>query len=137
MILQLSKGLIWLALVLSSPLSGVQEHSTITRSYCTEIGRFNLLFDEDEVSGAYSLIPKESLGSVYGKLEGRKVTGRWLDADGQGDIIITFNDDFSWFTTNYRNDKAPDTWYTDQWHGALKNGDKSVFQKDGKTYRCE
>lgn len=112
-------------------------NTTITRSYCTEIGKFQMLFDEDEVSGSYSLTPKQSLGAIWGKLEGTRMTGRWLDADGQGDIIISFNEDFSWFTTRYRNDKEPDHWYTDQWHGALRPNGKTTFEKDGKTYRCE
>lgn len=137
MILQLTKHLTLLAFILAFPIAGLDTHSTISRSYCTEIGKFNMLFDEDEVSGSYSLSVKNSLGAVWGKLEGNKMTGRWFDADGGGEIIITFNEDFSWFTTKYRNDEKPETWYTDQWHGALRTGDESTFQKDGKTYRCE
>ena len=85
----------------------------ISRSYCTEIGRFEMLFDDDEVSGSYSLTPKSSLGAIWGKLEGKTMTGRWVDGDGQGEIIITFNQDYSWFTTKYRNDAHPETWYDD------------------------
>ena len=96
-----------------------------------------MLFDDDEVSGSYSLTPKSSLGAIWGKLEGKTMTGRWVDGDGQGEIIITFNQDYSWFTTKYRNDAHPETWYTDSWHGALKPAGQSSFERDGKTYRCE
>ena len=114
-----------------------QDKAPVTRSYCTEIGRFEIMFDDDEVSGSYSLIPKNSLGAIWGKLEDRTVTGRWVDGDGQGEIIIQFNRDFSWFTTKYRNDAHPETWYDDSWHGALKPSGKSLFTREGKTYRCE
>lgn len=130
------KSLLWLILMALIPSKSI-DSTTISRSYCTEIGKFQMLFDEDEVSGSYSLIPKNNLGAIWGKLEGTKMTGRWLDADGEGDIIITFNEDFSWFTTNYRNDKEPETWYTDQWHGALRPEKAISFEKDGKTYRCD
>jgi len=70
------------------------ESATVLRNYCTEIGRFDLIFYEDEVSGAYSLLPKKSLGAVWGKLENRQMIGRWIDEDGQGDIIMEFNQVF-------------------------------------------
>ena len=109
----------------------------ISRKYCTEIGRFDLIFDEDEISGSYALLHKKSLGSIWGKLEGNKAVGRWIDQDGTGDIIIEFNTDFSWFTTSYRNDEHPETWYRDQWHGQLRPGDQPTFSINDKTYRCE
>jgi len=109
----------------------------IERKYCTEIGRFDLLFYEKEVSGIYALLPKKSLGAVHGTLDGKVLTGRWIDADGGGDIIITFNEDYTWFTTDYRNDEDPGKWYRDQWHGALRETDETSFEKDGEKYQCE
>ncbi len=109
----------------------------ILRNYCTEIGRFDLLFYDDEISGSYALLPKESLGAVWGHLEGNKMEGRWVDADGTGDIIITFSDDFTSFTTSYRGDDEPEKWYTDSWTGFLRPNQDSTFVANGKTYRCE
>ncbi len=109
----------------------------ITRNYCTEIGRFDLLFYGNQVSGSYALLPKKSLGSIWGILEAQKMTGRWIDGDGEGDIIIDFNKDFSFFTTNYRSDEEPERWYTDQWHGYLRPNDNANFEAEGKKYQCE
>jgi hypothetical protein len=113
------------------------ESETLLRNYCTEIGRFDLIFYEDEVSGAYSLLPKKSLGAVWGKLENRQMIGRWIDKDGQGDILIEFNQDFSWFTTSYRNDELPEKWYKNQWNGHLRPNNNSEFETNGKKYMCE
>ncbi len=61
------------------------ESKNITvRNYCTEIGRFDLLFYEDEICGSYALLPKKSLGAIWGKLEDLEMKGRWVDADGGG-----------------------------------------------------
>lgn len=135
--LQTMKPLFFILLLSLLTVPEKHHQTVISRSYCTEIGRFEMLFDEDEVSGSYSLIPKNSLGAIWGKLKGNTMTGRWVDGDGRGEIIITFNHDFSWFTTQYRSDKHPETWYDDSWHGALRPEGKSVFERDGKTYRCE
>ncbi|MEM9648223.1 MAG: SMP-30/gluconolactonase/LRE family protein [Bacteroidota bacterium] len=108
-----------------------------TKNYCTEIGRFDLTFDSNEVAGAYLLKHKNALGAVWGKLEGLKMTGRWTDADGSGDIILTFTEDFSFFTADYRSDDEPKKWHIDSWHGALRpNGDIS-FEFNAKTFTCE
>lgn len=119
--------------------SGMKKDSAniISREYCTEIGRFDLLFYNDEISGSYVLLPKKSLGSVWGILLKDVMTGRWLDADGQGDIIITFDKDFSWFTTSYRSDDEPEKWYKDQWHGQLRPDKEPGFSIGEKNYRCE
>ena len=115
-----------------------QENSEVkSRNYCTEIGRFDLLFDADEVAGAYLLIHKKTLGGVWGKLKGKVMTGRWHDPDGEGDIILTFNDDFSFFTADYRSDDEPEKWYKDSWHGSLRPNDAITFESNGKSYRCE
>ena len=45
--------------------------------------------------------------------------------------LIEFNEDFSWFTTSYRNDEDPEKWYEDQWHGQLRPNDENVFEIDG------
>ncbi|WP_420321078.1 SMP-30/gluconolactonase/LRE family protein [Flagellimonas sp.] len=108
-----------------------------SKRYCTEIGRFDLLFDDDELAGAYYLKHKSVLGSVWGKLKNKVMTGRWQDSDGEGDIVITFTDDFSFFTADYRADDEPDKWYKDTWHGALRPNDNTSFDFNGKTYRCE
>ena len=113
------------------------ETKTLLRNYCSEIGRFDLIFYEDQVSGAYSLLPKKSLGAIWGKLKDQQMIGRWIDEDGQGDILIEFNEDFSWFTTSYRNDEHPEQWYRDQWHGHLRPEGKREFTIDGKKYKCE
>ncbi|MEX0313470.1 MAG: SMP-30/gluconolactonase/LRE family protein [Allomuricauda sp.] len=107
------------------------------KRYCTEIGRFDLLFDDDEIAGAYYLKPKNALGGIWGKLKGNVMTGRWHDADGKGDITLTFNEDFSFFTADYRADDEPEKWYKDSWHGALKLDVSSTFEFNDKTYRCE
>ncbi|MGX1928224.1 SMP-30/gluconolactonase/LRE family protein [Flagellimonas sp. 2504JD4-2] len=107
------------------------------KRYCTEIGRFDLLFDDDEIAGAYYLKPKNALGGIWGKLKGNVMTGRWHDADGEGDIILTFNEDFSFFTADYRADDEPEKWYKDSWHGALRPDDSISFEFNHKTYRCE
>ncbi|WP_136467841.1 SMP-30/gluconolactonase/LRE family protein [Flagellimonas onchidii] len=116
---------------------GMDKNSVHAKRYCTEIGRFDLLFDEDEVAGAYYLKPKNALGSVWGKLNGNVMTGRWHDADGAGDIVITFNDDFSFFTADYRADDEPEKWYKDSWHGSLRPNDDISFDFNNKTYLCE
>ena len=114
-----------------------QDSSILVRNYCTEIGRFDLWFYDDEISGSYVLLPKESLGAIWGKLENREMKGRWIDGDGAGDIIIQFNEDFSWFTTSYRSDKNPEKWYTDSWHGQLRPDQEPKFQVNKKVYVCE
>lgn len=126
-----------MALTIGQDSTPKPQTKVTSRSYCTQIGRFDMMFDKDEVSGSYSLLPKNSLGAVWGKLEGTRMTGRWIDADGQGDIMITFREDFSWFTTNYRSDDEPEKWYTNQWQGALRPGNSNTFEKEGKTYRCQ
>ncbi|TMU54924.1 hypothetical protein [Flagellimonas algicola] len=114
-----------------------KENTVISKNYCTEIGRFDLLFDNDEIAGAYYLIPKYALGGIWGKLSGKVMTGRWQDADGEGDIIITFNEDFSFFTADYRGDDEPEKWYKDSWHGSLRPNNGKNFESNGKSYRCE
>lgn len=114
-----------------------ENQKVYSKNYCTEIGRFDLLIDEDEVAGAYLLIHKNALGGVWGRLKGNVMTGRWHDADGKGDIVITFKNDFSFFTADYRSDDEPEKWYKDSWHGALRNSDADSFEADGKSYRCE
>ncbi|MDC6366354.1 MULTISPECIES: hypothetical protein [Flavobacteriaceae] len=115
-----------------------QEKNVVqAKNYCTEIGRFDLLIDNDEVAGSYYLIHKNALGGVWGILTDHVMKGRWHDADGKGDIIITFNDDFSFFTADYRNDDEPEKWYKNSWHGALRPNSSNEFEFNGKTYRCE
>ncbi|MGW9684745.1 SMP-30/gluconolactonase/LRE family protein [Flagellimonas sp. 2504JD1-5] len=114
-----------------------EKSTVISKRYCTEIGRFDLVFDDNEVAGAYYLKHKNTLGSVWGKLENKVMTGRWHDPDGEGDIIITFTDDFSFFTADYRADDEPEKWYKDTWHGALRPNNNTSFEFNGKTYRCE
>ncbi len=115
-----------------------QDSEEITlRHYCTEIGRFDLLFYEDEVSGSYALLPKKSLGAVWGKLENQEMKGRWVDADGTGDIIIQFDEDLTFFSTAYRSDDEPDKWYRDSWNGHLRPDQGPKFSIEGKTYQCE
>ncbi|NAY91520.1 hypothetical protein GTQ34_06290 [Muricauda sp. JGD-17] len=124
--------------LLSLYFSIAQEANQIkSKNYCTEIGRFDLLIDNDEVAGAYYLAHKNALGGVWGRLEGKTMRGRWHDADGKGDIIITFNEDFSFFTADYRSEDEPEKWYKDSWHGSLRPNDSTTFDFDGKTYRCE
>lgn len=65
------------------------------------------------------------------------MVGRWIDEDGQGDIQIEFNEDFSWFTTSYRNDEHSEKWYEDQWHGHLRPNNKIEFEINDKIYKCE
>ena len=96
-----------------------------------------MLFYEDQIGGTYALLPKKMLGSIWGHLDGTRMTGRWIDEDGSGDIIIDFNETYSWFTTNYRSDDEPEKWYTDQWHGALRTTGESQFVENKVTYQCE
>ena len=113
------------------------QNTIMSKNYCTEIGRFDLLIDNDEVAGAYYLIHKKALGGVWGRLKDHVMTGRWHDADGKGDIIITFNPDFTFFTADYRNDDEPEKWHKDSWHGSLRPNETSSFEVNGKTFRCE
>ena len=115
----------------------LQNSSITVRNYCTEIGRFDLVFYDDEISGSYALLPKKSLGAIWGELEGLEMQGRWIDADGAGDIIIEFSQDFQHFSTSYRSDEAPDKWYKDSWNGYLRPNQDSAFTVGGKTYQCE
>ena len=129
---------ILLIFVLTTFIVRAQESNTVEeRNYCTEIGRFDLLFYKDEVSGSYLLIPKNQLGAIWGKLDGTKVSGRWVDADGEGDIVLIFNSDFSFFRADYRSDEDPDKWYRDSWHGAIRLTDDDQFELNGVTYHCE
>jgi len=63
--------------------------------------------------------------------------GRWIGADGKGDIIINFNEDFSHFSTSYRNDVHPEKWYSDSWNGYLRPNQNSEFRIKEKKYQCE
>lgn len=116
---------------------GGTKTTVYSKRYCTEIGRFDLIFDDDEIAGAYYLKPKNALGGIWGKLKDTVMTGRWNDGDGKGDIIITFHDDFSFFTADYRADDAPEKWYKDSWHGALRPDAGTSFKFNNKTYTCE
>ena len=107
------------------------------RNYCTEIGRFDLTFYENEVSGIYVLIHKKQIGAIWGSLIDNEMKGRWIDKDGAGEIIITFNSDYSSFRADYRSDDEPEKWYLDSWHGVLRISDNPSFKHDGKTYKCE
>ncbi|MDH3698655.1 MAG: hypothetical protein OEQ81_08310 [Flavobacteriaceae bacterium] len=118
-------------------ITSEEDSVLITRNYCTEIGRFDMLFYEDEISGYYVLLPKQSLGAIWGEIEDLVMNGRWIDEDGQGDIIITFNADFTYFTTTYRNDEEPDKWYEDSWHGHIRPDQSQQFIVGDKTYQCE
>lgn len=127
-------------LMISTPFLTAQEQKknvVLSKNYCTEIGRFDLLIDNDEVAGSYLLIHKNALGGVWGKLKDNIMTGRWHDADGKGDIVITFTDDFSFFTADYRSDNNPDKWYKDSWHGSLRPNNESSFENNNKIYTCE
>ncbi len=109
----------------------------VIRNYCTEIGRFDLVFYGDEVTGSYLLIPKNQLGAFWGRLDGEEITGRWVDGDGVGDIIVTFSTDFKTFRADYRSDEHPEKWYRDSWHGVLRPNEDPDFTYEGVTYRCE
>ena len=108
--------LIWVTLC-STQLSA--QTTFEQKSYTTEFGRFDLWIQETQVTGAYEIAPKKVLGSMWATLEGLKATGRWKDADGEGDIILTFEDGLERFKADYRTDDQPDKWYRDQWHGQL------------------
>ncbi len=133
------KLLCCLFLVFTFQTSYAQEkNNLLSKNYCTEIGRFDMLIDNDEVAGAYYLIHKNALGGVWGKLSGNVMKGRWHDADGKGNIIITFSDDFSFFTADYCSDAEPEKWYKDSWHGSLRPDESaSSFESNNKTYQCE
>ncbi len=135
MYVKLSLAFVSVALLAFIPFR--QDEKITTRNYCTEIGRFDMLFYEDEISGTYVLLTKKSTGAIWGNLAGNKMTGKWVDGDGSGDIIITFNEDFTWFTTDYRSYENPTVWYRDQWHGSLRTTANSAFEVDGKRYKCE
>jgi len=93
-----------------------QTNNNITSSrYCTEIGVFDLVFDDNDIAGAYSLNHKNILGAIWGSLVKDQMEGRWMDSDSSGDVIITFQNNRSWFTADYRNDDEPDKWYKDQY----------------------
>ena len=117
-------------------LDSFSQSELIVREYCTEIGRFDLTFFEDEISGSYTLLPKKSLGAIWGQMEVFTMIGRWLDGDGTGDIIMTFSTDYSSFSTRYRSDDEPDKWY-DNWNGYLRPNQDHQFTIDGKIYQCE
>ena len=132
--------IIFIGLILSAGCKNTSnpENKDITmRNYCTEIGRFDLLFYDDEVSGTYALLPKKSLGAVWGTLQDHEMKGRWIDDDGTGDIIIKFNSDFTHFSTSYRSDEDPEKWYTDSWNGHLRPDLNSSFTVKDKKYQCE
>jgi len=114
-----------------------EKNTVLSKNYCTEIGRFDLLIDNDEVAGSYLLIHKNALGGIWGRLNGNVMKGRWHDADGKGDIIITFERDFSFFTADYRSDAEPHKWYKDSWHGTLRPNANTSFKSNGKDFKCE
>ena len=121
----------------ASDTSSNLQTGIIQRRYCTEVGPFDLLFDSDEIAGAYAILPKNILGASWARLNGFKAIGRWHDPDGKGDIHFEFSPDWTFFTTDYRADDEPEVWYRDQWHGALMpSGNPESFTKDGGTYRC-
>jgi hypothetical protein len=107
------------------------------QNYCTEYGRFDMLFYNDQISGSYQLLEKSSLGSIWGTLEDSVMTGRWMDGEGTGDIVITFNEGFLWFEVKYNNDQDPDNWIEDEWHGGPRPEKLVVFYRDGIKYVCE
>ena len=136
--MKLKISLCFLILAMLTQFAMAQEKNVLlAKNYCTEIGRFDLLIDNDEVAGAYYLSHKNALGGVWGRLTDYVMKGRWHDADGKGDIIITFTDDFSFFTADYRSDDEPEKWHKDSWHGALRTSSENNFDLNGKTYRCE
>lgn len=122
---------------LADHLQQKKKSQVFSKRYCTEIGRFDLLFNDHEIAGSYYLKHKNMIGGVWGILKDNIMTGRWQDADGKGDIIITFTDDFSYFNADYRADDEPNKWYKGSWHGALRPNDNPSFKFNQKTYQCE
>ncbi|MEQ9296999.1 MAG: hypothetical protein RIF33_00475 [Cyclobacteriaceae bacterium] len=110
--------LLWLFLLLN--LQSFAQPEITHKTYDTEFGRFDLWFHGDQLSGTYEIEPKEIIGSVWATLDDQLATGRWIDPDGQGDIILMFEEGFEQFRADYRGDDEPDKWYRDQWHGTLK-----------------
>ena len=119
--------------------------SPVRRRFCTEIGSFDFLFYRDQVVGNYLILPRHRIGTFFGTQkvdvvgddEGPlRVEGRWIDPDGEGDLLIEFSRDFLGFTTRYRSDREPETWYTN-WGGARRRGAGSGFVTAGTRYQCE
>lgn len=106
-----------LSVMLYFSCSSLCAQEVILKSYDTEFGRFNLWIKGNQVSGSYEIKPKEIIGSIWATLDGPIATGRWIDPDGSGDIILNFEAGFDRFRADYRGDKDPETWYRDQWHG--------------------
>ena len=115
--------------------------------YCTPHGEFDLRFGSElsspahgslaQLTGYYSIAPRDVAGRIAGTLDGHRFTGRWFDDDGEGDIVLDFAADWSSFSADYRSDEDPETWYRD-WRGALRppTGEES-FERDGTSFRCD
>ena len=72
-----------------------------------------IVVDGNNVIGTY---PYKD-GRIEGQLTGNIVKGMWYQSDGKGEITITFNSDFTKFTTRY---KSNGNWYSD-WIGTRMN----------------
>ena len=109
---------------------------SVERRYCTQYGPFFIRFDPDKAAGVFAILQNNDLGSVVGALNGHRLDGEWIEIDSQGDIRITFADDWSSFEAEYNVAGATDRWYG-EWMGRLpENGEVDSFDVDGTTFRC-
>ncbi len=87
--------------------------------YQTAFGRLDCWVYGKQLSGSYEISPKKIIGSFLAEINGDSATGKWVDPDGTGDIVITFYDDYSSLRADYNNHNNPDKWFRNQWHGTL------------------
>ncbi len=94
----------------SSKQSAVSSSNKIDGVYKTDYREMILTQTGNKVNGTYG----GTYGRIEGTLNGRTLTGRWYQSNGQGRILFEFNSDFSAFTGKWSyNDAQP----TAQWNG--------------------
>ncbi len=118
-----------------SSLAGENDGS-IERYYCTQYGPFFIRFDPDKAAGVFAILSNDDLGSMVGRLEGRRIDGTWEEVDSRGRIRLTFSEDWSRFDAEYTVAGNPLEWHG-EWTGYLRNDpDVQEFTRDGEAFRC-
>ena len=81
----------------------------------TNYGKMTLVKNGNKVTGTYN----KNNGKINGTINGNILTGTWSQDNGSGELVMTFNKDFTSFTCRYTEDNK---WHND-WTGTKLPGE--------------
>lgn len=111
--------------------------SPIVRHYCTQYGPMFLRIDGNQLAGVFVILTNGDMGSMVGTIRGHTMDGEWFETDSQGDIVISFEPDWSGFNAQYNVSSRPAVWHRN-WIGKLRpSGNPVTFELEDTTLLCE